>query len=73
MMASVNIKIQKVCAICKYWYNPANIGVIPTAFPERNIWRYDTSMRNICAKKGCSMWASHSCKNFENKFSEYMG
>lgn len=72
MRASINIKIQKACAICKYWYNPTNEGLEPTASSQRNLWRYDTSMRCKCTKKGCVMWASHSCQNFENKLSDYV-
>ncbi len=65
MMAPCNIKC-KMCAFCKYWYDPTNSAIAPKA-PEIGVWLYDKKARCQCLQWGVTKAAGASCKKYECK------
>lgn len=66
MMHSVNVKTNKLCAFCKYWYDPTNQYIQPTN-PANFIWKYETTAKCMCMKKNYPMVAGFNCPNYECK------
>ncbi len=51
-MPTFNVKnSSKICAFCKYWYDPTN-SVISPKEPRLGIWNYDANATNVCTKRG---------------------
>jgi hypothetical protein len=63
---STNIKSQKHCAFCKYWYDPANVAIRPKN-PRIGTWEYDRSARAKCLKKNFDFAAMAHCPSYECK------
>lgn len=66
MMHPVNIKTNKLCAFCKYWYDPTNQYIQPANLPC-NIWKYETNAKCLCTKKNYPMGAGSNCSQYECK------
>ena len=66
MKNSLNVKLFKKCAFCKYWYDPCNTHIAPKT-PSKNIWEYEVNTRCKCLKKNVQMAAFSSCSNYECK------
>ena len=56
----------RVCAFCRYWYNPGNEGIEPGSAPRK--WRFDRSVESKCLKRNIRTGASRTCSNFVSKF-----
>jgi len=57
----------KVCAFCKYWYDPSN-SVIAPKHGVRNHWEYETGEVRICSVVGNHNRKSENrCSKFESK------
>ncbi len=65
-MQSVNAKRNKMCAFCKYWYDPCNSCIQPKA-PNIGVWWYDYKAKKMCTKKGVERQARSSCRDYECK------
>lgn len=53
------------CAFCKHWYDPTNSAIRPKG--GKDMWEYDTGVRNKCREKNIMIVASSSCPKFELK------
>ena len=65
-MAVTNVKSVKMCAFCKYWYDPTNSAISPRA-PQIGMWEYDNTCRKKCLIKNFDMNASSFCSKYECK------
>ena len=66
MMIQTNVKTNKYCAFCKYWYDPTNQHIQPVS-PAHNMWKYETSAKFMCLKKNYPMGAGFNCANYQCK------
>lgn len=66
VMQTVNIKVVKKCAFCKYWYDPNNSAISPRA-SKINLWDYDDKCKMKCMKKNYEIKASAFCSEYECK------
>lgn len=66
MSSLANLKVNKMCAFCKHWYDPTNSAIAPKA-PQIGLWQYDEKARNKCLIQGVNKEARNSCKKFECK------
>ena len=39
-MKSIDVRYNKRCAFCKYWYDPSNSAIKPVN-PKNHSWEYD--------------------------------
>ncbi len=62
-MATANVKSTKVCAFCKYWWDPAFKCVEPKS-PNIGIWEYTSNARNMCLKTGIEKNAGNFCGKY---------
>lgn len=66
---NVNLRAARICAFCKYWWDPASRYVMP-----RNAlwWTVDAAAKCRCMKKESETQAQASCGMFcyKNTFSE---
>lgn len=65
-MDLANVKVNKMCAFCKYWYDPANSTIEPKS-PSIGLWKYDSKAKRKCSMNGLDMPARASCKKYECK------
>ena len=67
MMAKKGTPSIKVCAFCKYWYDPANSALAPKR-GMKDVWEYTRGIKNACSQK-CNMpiMSQFSCSKFEPK------
>lgn len=65
MLANEKNSSIRRCAFCKHWYDPTNSAIRPKG--GKDMWEYDTSVRNKCREKNISIAASNSCPKFELK------
>lgn len=65
-MTTANIKREKKCAFCKYWYDPVNRAISPRN-PKFNIWEYDEKCKMKCLKKNLDRKANATCSQYECK------
>ena len=61
IMVSVNVKLVKRCAFCKYWYDPCNTHIKPQF---RDIWYFDNTAKCKCLKKNIQMAAFSFCNEY---------
>ena len=66
MLHPTNIKFNKYCAFCKYWYDPTNQHIQPSD-SLHNIWKYETDAKCMCLKKNYPMGAGFNCSKYECK------
>lgn len=66
MMVQTNVKTNKYCAFCKYWYDPTNQHIQPVS-PAHNMWKYETTAKCMCLKKNYPMGAGFNCANYQCK------
>ena len=60
----INIKTNKKCAFCKYWYDPTNSCISPV---QLNFWEYDIKAKQKCLKRGIDKPSTFSCSQYECK------
>ena len=65
-MAVANVKYARLCAFCKYWYDPVNAHIKPRQ-PQGGFWEYDPNAVNVCQLWGLKKRANASCPKFEAK------
>lgn len=65
-MVPGNVKVNRMCAFCKYWYDPANSAIEPKS-TSMGIWLYDREARKKCLQCGLIMSARASCKKYQCK------
>lgn len=65
-MLTANIKHAKICAFCKYWYDPANTAIAPKSVVG-GFWEYDETVWNVCKKFGAKKRSGNGCQNYEQK------
>ncbi|MBQ8188563.1 MAG: hypothetical protein IJZ44_02175 [Lachnospiraceae bacterium] len=65
-MALANLKVNRMCAFCKHWYDPTNETIQPKA-PAIGVWEYDAKACRKCIVKGLNMPARASCSKYEIK------
>ena len=66
MWRTVNSKQTKVCAVCRFWYDPSGSALRPK---YGDIFEFDDTAKKHCSKNGNSnqpAWAQ--CGKFETKF-----
>ncbi len=57
----VNIKNNKKCAFCKYWYDPTNSAIAPKS-PALGVWEIkDIKQKCMCLKKNIPTAANAFC------------
>lgn len=63
---SVNGNI-KVCAFCKYWYDPTNTAIFPKD-TRIGAWEYDYEAKKLCIKtnRNC-LGGAIACRDYECK------
>ena len=71
MKAQHNVKGRiRICAFCKYWYDPTNSAIFPK-FPQQGLWEYDREAKFPCLKNSNArnLKPSHAnaCDKFECK------
>ena len=65
-MKQANVKSNKFCAFCKYWYDPTNAAIAPKNVLA-NIWQFDDAVWNICKRYGSKRRAGMACQKYEKK------
>jgi hypothetical protein len=65
-MATTNVKIAKLCAFCKYWYDPTNQHIKPKN-PMGGFWEFDMNAVCLCQKWSLKKRANASCKFYDPK------
>ena len=63
MLRSTNIRSSKICAFCKYWYDPANTAIIPQNV-KGGFWQYDDTIWNICQLYGTKRRSGMGCVKY---------
>lgn len=48
-MKSIDVRYNKRCAFCKYWYDPSNSAIKPVN-PKNHSWEYDEIKSSQCMK-----------------------
>ncbi|MBQ7516620.1 MAG: hypothetical protein IJS96_10085 [Schwartzia sp.] len=67
MMKTFNVKHpSRLCAFCRYWYDPANAAIRPKSVVG-GFWEYDDTVWNICQRTGQKMRSGMSCKGYQCK------
>lgn len=66
MMKTANIKHSRICAFCKFWYDPANAAIAPRN-PVGGFWDYNDQVWNVCTSYGSKRRAGAGCNRFECK------
>jgi hypothetical protein len=56
----------RYCAFCKYWYDPTNSFIRPTA-PLIKEWDFDTDAKALCMKRSIQKKAIAICGQYECK------
>lgn len=56
----------KVCAFCKYWYDPANAAIRPKQIRSGR-WEYDRDAESVCMNCKFNRHAWQHCNKFESK------
>ena len=66
MLRSTNIKNSKICAFCKYWYDPANQHIVP-----RNVvngfWQFEDTAWSVCQLYGTKRRSGMGCVKYIGK------
>lgn len=65
-MDIANVKVSKMCAFCRYWYDPSNLTIEPKS-PTIGLWKYDSKAKKKCNINGLNMPARASCSRYECK------
>lgn len=65
-MQRANVKIERHCAFCKYWYDPTNSAIVPK-MPNMGIWEFDSNAKNKCLKTNIEKRAASFCSKYESK------
>lgn len=66
MMKLINIKLEKRCAFCIYWYDPNNRYISPKSI-NTNLWTFDSQAICPCVKKGCNIASNSLCSEYKCK------
>lgn len=67
-----NIKKDKRCVLCKYWFDPMLSALYPKT-PHINIWEIDDGCsRKMCIKKGALMQPLGLCGKYESELKDYI-
>lgn len=66
MLRGTNIKTSKLCAFCKYWYDPANLAIRPQN-TKAGAWQYDDTTWNICQLHGTKRRSGMGCVKYIGK------
>jgi len=64
-MMKANIKTDKRCAFCKYWYDPTQECITPKS--GNNWWEYEPTKKRKCLKLNIDKIANASCNKYECK------
>lgn len=67
MKKSANIKTYKICALCKYQYDPTNSYLNPVN-TVAVFWEYESNAKCKCLKTNLDKFSWNSCTKFEPKF-----
>ena len=63
----------KICAFCKYWYDPTNAAISPVN-PRSGLWEYDREAKCPCLKQANARNLRPSyaqgCDKYECKISD---
>lgn len=65
-MAVANVKVARLCAFCKYWYDPTNQHIQPRS-PAGGFWEYDPKAKALCQRWSLPKHGNASCPHFEAK------
>lgn len=60
----VNINGVRICAFCKYWWDPACKYIQPYLHPQ---WYYEKDVKCRCIKRNMDMFAYASCNYYRCK------
>lgn len=62
-----NIKNGKICAFCKYWYDPTNSYISPQN-TTAGFWNFESSAKCSCTKRNFkNVQATFSCSDYKCK------
>ena len=61
-----NLKVNKMCAFCKHWYDPTNECIEPKS-PIIGMWKYDSKAKRKCLKRGVNTSSRATCVYYEGK------
>lgn len=66
-MLTFNVKSKsRLCAFCRYWYDPTNSHIVPKLI-KSGFWEYDEKAECFCEKTGNKMRANQSCHRYSCK------
>ena len=60
----INIQSARICAFCKYWWDPACKYIMPNIGTQ---WFYESSAKCRCLKKNIDTTGFSTCQNFRLK------
>lgn len=66
MLRVTNIRFSKLCAFCKYWYDPTNLAIRPQN-TVAGTWQYEDNIWNICQLRGTKSRSGGGCIKYEGK------
>ncbi len=66
MLRSTNIKSSKICAFCKYWYDPASQHIVPRN-TVNGFWQYEDSAWSVCQLYGTKRRSGMGCVKYIDK------
>lgn len=66
MKMTINIKSGKVCAFCRYWYDPTNSFIEPVN-TRTNTWKFERDVKCKCMKSNLQMFGGSKCHHYECK------
>jgi hypothetical protein len=65
-MAVANVKYARLCAFCKFWYDPTNAHIKPRN-PMGGFWEYDAQAVSLCQIWSLKKRSNASCPKFVAK------
>lgn len=67
MKKITNIRSSKICALCKYWYDPTNLYIKPVN-TVAGFWEYESEAKCKCLKTNMQKLSWNSCSKYQPKF-----
>ena len=65
-MNAIDTRIVKICAFCKYWYDPTNQHIKPKN-PMSGIWYFDKNAKSQCMLNSTKKRSDSGCNKFDKK------
>lgn len=66
MLKIHNVRGTRLCAFCKYWYDPTNSAIRPKN-TRAGFWEYEHTVTNKCTKYNAPKPSWAQCLDYEPK------